>query len=246
LRTFLATLEETSIYPAQRVGKLRAGLEDLADALGAARDLDMLEQHLATYELAQSWAVSDLRPLRALIRRERDKAQRALRAELARPALGRRLERLKRLTRRPNAERRRVLARQVAGAIIWRRFEAILAFERIMPQATPPDLHALRIRCKQLRYTLHLFAAALEADAAALGELFTRAQDHLGILHDHVTALARLAPLLAADPANAALAAYAAARTAERDRLIAAFTPLWIELTGVETRQRLARLLAAL
>jgi CHAD domain-containing protein len=97
-----------------------------------------------------------------------------------------------------------------------------------------------------MRYTLHLFAAALDADAAALGELFTRAQDHLGAMQDHVTALARLAPQLAANPANAALAAYADARAAERDRLIASFTPLWIELTGHETRQRLARLLAAL
>jgi len=33
---------------------------------------------------------------------------------------------------------------------------------------------------------------------------------------------------------------------AERDRLIASFTSLWIELTGLETRQRLAQLLATL
>jgi CHAD domain-containing protein len=246
LRTFLATLEETGIYSVKRVRRLREGLGVLADDLGAARDLDMLEQHLTAYEQAQPRTVADLRPLRAAIRRERAQAQRALRAELDRPALERRLKRLKQLTRRPNGKRRRVLVRQVAGAIIWRRYEAILGFERIMPQATPPDLHALRIRCKQMRYTLHLFAAALDADAGTLVELFTRAQDHLGAMQDHVTALARLAPLLAADPANAALAAYADARAAERDRLIASFTSLWIELTGHETRQRLARLLAAL
>ncbi|HEV2238631.1 MAG TPA: CHAD domain-containing protein, partial [Ktedonobacterales bacterium] len=163
-----------------------------------------------------------------------------------RPALDRRLQRLKRLTRRPNAARRRVLARQVAGALIWRRYEAILGFARSMPRATPPELHALRIRCKEMRYMLHLFQRALDSDASALGELFTRAQDHLGTLHDHVAALDRLAPLLAAHPANTALVTYADARAAERDRLIAVFTPLWIELTGVETRQRLAHLLAAL
>ncbi|HEV2235163.1 MAG TPA: CHAD domain-containing protein, partial [Ktedonobacterales bacterium] len=62
LRTFLATLEETGIYPEQRVRRLRAGLKDLADALGTARDLDMLQQHLTAWEQAQPWAVADLTP----------------------------------------------------------------------------------------------------------------------------------------------------------------------------------------
>jgi CHAD domain-containing protein len=246
LRTFLATLEATGIYPRKDVRRVREALRGLADALGAARDLDMLAQHLAEYEQAQPWAVADLRPLRGVIRRERARAQRTLLAELADPLLAHRVEQLRRLTRHPNGARRRVLARHVAGAIIWRRYEAILAFERQMPEATPTDLHLLRIRCKQMRYTLHLFEQALDPDAAALGDLFTRAQDHLGGMQDHVTALGRLAPLLATHPENVALAAYATARAAERDRLVASFTPLWIELTGHETRQRLARLLAAL
>jgi CHAD domain-containing protein len=246
LRTHLATLEETDLYPAKQVRRLRDGLRGLADALGTARDLDMLEQHLATYEQAQPWAAADLGPLRVDIRRARSQAQRALVAELAGPALERRLKHLKRLTRRPNREHRRILARHAAGALIWRRYAVILHFEHRVPEAAPADLHKLRIRCKQMRYTLHLFEQALGPDAEALADLFSRAQDHLGAMQDHVTALGRLTPLLAAHPNNAALSAYANARAAERDRLIASFTPLWIELTGLETRQRLARLLAAL
>ncbi len=246
LRTFLATLEQTDLYPRKRARRVQQGLEGLADGLGAARDLDMLEQHLAAYERAHPWAVADLRPLRDDVERGRSQAQRRLRAELADPALKRQLKRLQRMTRRPKGGRRRVLARHVAGAIIWRRYEAILAFQHLMAEAAPADLHKLRIRCKQMRYTLHLFEQALDADAKALGALFTRAQDHLGAMQDHVTALGRLAPLLATYPGNAALAAYANARAAERDRLIASFTPVWIELTGLETRQRLARLLTTL
>ncbi len=115
-----------------------------------------------------------------------------------------------------------------------------------MPEATAPTLHQVRIACKQLRYTLELFQDALGPESDAMLELVIGAQDHLGALQDHITALARIAAVQREHRNNAALAAYTAARATDRDRLQAAFIPLWIRLTGHETRQRLSSLIAIL
>lgn len=253
LRTTLETVEDAPTFDRKRLHQLRQRLGRLARTLGRVRDLDVLRDHLERFASAHPSFAADLKPLYAELNARHAHARRALLDELDRPRTSRLLRQLDRLAAHPPmsvhhgaAAAHPPLVRHFAGGAIWRRYEAVLAFETDLPGASPETLHALRIACKRLRYTLELFADGLGPDAAPLLEAVTAAQDDLGTLHDHTFALALLVPLQKAHPGNAGLAAYAAARTAEREQLQDAFAPLWERLSGLPFRQALAALIAAL
>jgi CHAD domain-containing protein len=249
IRTILQVLEGSSIYDARRLRRLRRRLGRLARRLGRARDLDVLAQHVEAYAQAHPGSQDGTAPLRAQLQRRRDQAQTKLIEELDRRRTRRARRQLRRMVARgaqaPGAGTP-VLVRHFAGSAIWRRYEAVLAYEHALADATPAALHQLRIACKRLRYTLELFAEPLGPGTEPLLRTLVAVQDHLGALQDHVAALERSAPIVRAHPDNHALAAYTAARAAERDALQTTIAPLWNELAAPWFRASLAALIAAL
>jgi CHAD domain-containing protein len=216
--------------------------------LGAVRDLDVFLDRVADFEQSHPTAPGGLRTLRNVLRTRRARANKRLLKELARARTHRLLDKLRWLVHHSSGRGAAApaLVRQFAGSAIWRRYEAVLAFEAAMADATPETLHMLRIAGKHLRYVLELIDEADDAETHPALAVLHDAQDHLGTLHDDVVALQTVTELRARRPHDDALTAYGAMLAAERDYLCATVGPLWERLSGLSMRRHLACFIAAL
>ncbi len=141
---------------------------------------------------------------------------------------------------------------------VYERLAAVRAYDEVVsvPKPPPPRLHALRIACKRLRYTLEFFAEVLGPDTKALIKQIVAMQDHLGDLQDAVVASSILrdflvwgtwghgeglpAPDLAAPVIAPGVAAYLAAKQAELQHLLDTFPQAWQQLNQVEFSRMVA------
>ena len=251
LRATLELLEEAPVFDAPTLKMLRQRLKRLTGALGEVRDLDVFLGRVTAFEREHPASSEGLQPLRDTLIARRETANAHLHQELHRGRTKRLIRDLRRLARDPSraeesGEWPALLVRQFAGGAIWRRYEAVLAFEGLMPDATIEQLHALRIACKHLRYVIELFDAAHEAEKHPMLALLQSAQDYLGKLHDDAVALVTVDEVRAAHPDATALFTFAETVTGERDSLCRGVAPLWDGLTGDATRRQLATFIAAL
>ncbi len=74
--------------------------------------------------------------------------------------------------------------RHVVPALIYRRYEVVRGYETVVENASIATLHALRIDCKRLRYSLEFFREVLGSEVADVIDDVVVVQDHLGNLHD--------------------------------------------------------------
>jgi CHAD domain-containing protein len=140
----------------------------------------------------------------------------------------------------------------MAPVLIYTRLVAVRAYAAVLPSATVELLHALRIECKKLRYTVEFFREVLGHEAKAVIDDLKDLQDHLGDLNDAQVATHTLNDFLAAwDARQAALplaerqnpesvVAYLAYRHAERHGLITTFHDMWQRFARQEFRTNLA------
>jgi CHAD domain-containing protein len=262
LRTLLQLLEPAPGFTRKRLRGLHARLGTLAQALGDVRDGDVLLGLLAAYEEQRQNTqnthdasdtgntgdqCADLRPLRDELQRRQTAARDALDNLLAAKQTRRLLRALRKLTRKrkepPGVHP--ILVRHFVGSALWQRYEAILRYETDLPDASMETLHALRIACKELRYSLHLFGFKSGHEPEPVELILATlkaAQDQLGRLHDLLVAR----EIVRALPSTPALDSYFAALTQESDQLRAAAGPVWERLSGEEMRQALAGFIAGL
>ena len=138
------------------------------------------------------------------------------------------------------------LVREAAAGRIWRAYERLRSYDEVVPYADVPTLHALRIDSKRLRYTLEFFGEVLPATSASLIADLTAVQDHLGLLNDAQVAAsltrAWLMERASQLPIETRRAAGAYLNSAERDveRLRRSFGRLWRGLMSRTYRRRLA------
>jgi CHAD domain-containing protein len=115
-------------------------------------------------------------------------------------------------------------------------------------------LHALRIECKRLRYTLEFFEEVLGAEAKEVIAEVVQLQDHLGNLNDADVANALLSDFLFASrsgtPSERLIApgvvAYLAVKQRELQTLIETFPQIWERFNRPEVRHWLASAIAVL
>jgi CHAD domain-containing protein len=147
-------------------------------------------------------------------------------------------------------EPRAYRVRHVAPVVVYERLAAVRAYDEWVSIADPPlaRLHALRIACKRLRYTLEFFQEVLGPDTKTLIKEVVAVQDHLGAVQDAVVASGILRDFLiwgtwghAADrrppdwttPVIAPGAAtYLATRQLELRHLLDAFPQVWQRITS--------------
>jgi len=151
----------------------------------------------------------------------------------------------------------------VAPGAVRDRLADVLAFDQdvTLPNPPPERLHALRIACKRLRYTLEFFEEVLGPQTRNLIVEVVALQDHLGIIQDTVVAGQILHDYLVAGtwgteppvPLPASLApfapgveAYLASNVAEFRHMVATFAPAWQRIAGPEFRRLVAGALTAL
>ncbi len=249
-RTMLDVLAASRAFRRKPLLKLRKRLKTLAGKLGDVRDTDVLLARTADYTARQPDLAADLAPLRDHLEKQRDRAQRKLARYLTSRAYDRALDDLDALVAgdygaaQANGEPQTVAA--FAGSAIWERYERALGYDDAVHARDPQHLHRLRVRCKQLRYTLEMFEPRLGSGAAPLIAQLKRAQDDLGDMHDATVERELVAQIAADDPDAMGLAVYGAALAAEADARIAAFVPQWRTLSGLAFREPLAALIGAL
>ncbi len=256
-----------SYYKRNQVRDLEQDLRRTGRTLGAARDLDVFNktarQYLRTLPKQQR---KDLDPLLASWKRQRQIAHRELVNYLDSPRYQRLVEKLGDFLtttgagvpagKQPPAAR--IEIRHVLGSTLWQRYEAVRAYEVVLPAAPPETLHALRIECKYLRYTLEFFQEVLGFGAAPLIRQINAVQDHLGEIQDAEVASQLLAEYLAkAYRAQVAVSAaeavdldgvtrYLAQRRGHSRQMTASFPQVWKQIDSAKFRRRLAAVVASL
>jgi CHAD domain-containing protein len=135
---------------------------------------------------------------------------------------------------------------------------ALRAYDTIVPTASIPQLHALRIEFKKLRYTLEYFQEVLGSEIKqVIGEI-KRMQDHLGDLQDADVACIMLSQFLEQwdrsqgdQPLSERLnplpiVTYLANRHGERHNLATSFPQVWIDFNNPDLQHNLAMSIAVL
>jgi CHAD domain-containing protein len=144
--------------------------------------------------------------------------------------------------------------RHVVPQLIYERWASVQAFGPLLDGAPVETLHALRIECKRLRYTLEFFQEVLGPEAALVIEHVVRLQDHLGSLNDADVANTLLSEFLFASPSRKSperviapgVVSYLAAKQRELQTLMDAFPQMWQEFDSPEVRRGLAAAVAVL
>lgn len=254
IRAAISVLEQT-ILDRGALRREDAKLSRLFAALGDVRDHDVLVAGVTGSAKRQKL---DKRATARLRRELDDRGRRAgkkLRAVLHAHDPRRLFAKVRQRVERavasagPHGDDHRVLVRHFAASVLLHRYEAVLAYEVVMP--APIDvLHRLRVAVKKLRYAIDFFRDALGTHAPRLDQSLQTAQDQLGDLHDHHVAreaVAKIEGKRSSKGSDAkALAKLRRADDAEAARLLAAFTRTWKTLAGGTFATALARALPTL
>lgn len=244
----------------QHAGDLRA----TGRLLGKVRDLDVFNREAMRYLRQRPKSRRrDLDPLLDHWQAQRDAARLELVCYLDSQAYRRFVERFAAFVgtpaagvqRAPDDEPVRWRVKDVLSSAVWQRYEAVRAYDRLLGTAQMTMLHALRIDCKYLRYTLEFFEGHLGPDARWLVREVIALQDHLGDIQDAEVARTILGDFIAsissdppadgpADPAP--IAAYLDYRLDEQRALLETLPGAWARVDSVRFRRRLSTCLLAL
>ncbi len=243
------------------------GLRATGRALGRVRDLDVFMEKAHHYlEALPEEARQGLDPLFSVWQQEREEA----RAEMLAYLDGQRYQTFKRefegFLETPGAgvassSENRVIPDRVRFAAplsIYSHLAAVRAYEPIVDHASIEQLHQLRITFKRLRYTVEFFREVLGKNVEVVVKDLKQVQDHLGDLNDADVACRILSEFLEAwdrrqlsvpiaERQNSEpIAAYLAAKHAERHRLLTTFNETWAHFNRPSFRRNLALAIARL
>lgn len=229
-------------WPAGALSSHQKSFRQTMRRLAHVRDTDVLVQKLAAFLTAGEHSAevrAGLESLCAYWREESSAARLALQAHLSAPALEVAHERFEQLLRAEStATWPPVLTiGQAAPVLLYQRLAQLMYQGAGVTTASIPQLHKLRIRGKDLRYTLEFLRPAGDPTRInqALEPLKTLLT-HLGDLNDaHVHR--RL--LQTMNNPISARALYDATLAAEEVRLVGAFYPLWEALATATWQQNL-------
>ncbi len=147
---------------------------------------------------------------------------------------------------------------EVVPCIIYTRLAKVRAYSSVINSASIPQLHALRIEFKKLRYAMEYFSEVLSSEARQVIDLVKKLQDHLGDLHDSDVACQILnnflenwdsgqAGLMLTERQNPEpLVNYLAYQYAERHRLLITFPDAWERFDQPEVRRNIAQAISNL
>jgi CHAD domain-containing protein len=239
-------------------------LRDIGRALGAVRDLDVFNREAVRYLRQQpKRRRHDLDLLLAHWRSQRESAHLALIIYLDGKPYRDFVQDFGEFVKSPGAgfkpipesEPGRFLVRDVLSSTVWQRYETVRAYSRILDGSSMTTLHALRIECKYLRYTLEYFQSLLGSDAPWLIAEVIGVQDHLGDIQDAEVAKGILGDFMAQHGAQqnglrevdlARVAAYLTYRSDQQRILLETLPKAWVRLDNARFRRRLAGSLLAL
>jgi CHAD domain-containing protein len=266
-------------YQPKAVSPYLKGLKRTGRALGPVRDLDVFREKVRTYlsTLPESHQGS-LDGFLAALETRREAARQRLLAYLDSDKYARFRERFgqfvetegmgSRIFTLDGGEPHPYRVRHIAPVAVYERLAAVRAYDEWVRPARPDmpgppleRLHALRIACKGLRYTLEFFREVLGPDSKAVIKEIVKMQDHLGNLQDAVVASGILRnytqsgtwghdegiqALPAAVEDAPGVEAYLAVQQAEVHYLVDTFPQGWERIRGTQFSQMVAKVVAVL
>jgi CHAD domain-containing protein len=225
----------------------RAGLRKIMRRLAPCRDTAVFRAKIDAYNQA---AEKPLTELAACMDRRQTQVDQKLRDYLDRKSTYKILNRYTTLTATEGAglpeescQTAPLRVRHVLPELIFRRMGAVRAYGDILATASADQFHQMRIQFKELRYTLTFFEELLDGTGGGIIELSRRIQDYLGDMNDAAVAQ-DLLERLKCSPEEAAV--YGEFQQGEIARLMAEFTPLYVEFDQPGVRRDLALVLASL
>jgi CHAD domain-containing protein len=241
------------------------GLKRTGRTLGAVRDLDVLLDKAAAYQAAlPPENAGALEPLLIHWQTRREVARRQMLEYLDSFAYRRFTGDFELFLLSPGAGAlqppgdgiKPYQVRHLVPRLVMGRYEAVRAYEVVMPGAPLPTYHMLRIDCKRLRYALEFFRVVLGPDAPALIKQVTAMQDLLGELQDAHVAETLLEEFLSQsrrkhkkqepEPPMDGVQGYLEAQRVIQAELLGRFPEPWASLVGPDFRRALGLALAAL
>jgi len=261
-------------YQPKAVAPHLKGLKRTGRALGPVRDLDVFRAKIEAYvSILPESEQGKLDGFLHVLEARRETARKRMLSYLDSKKYRRFVERFgtfvetegmgSRAVTLDGVEPRPHRVRHVAPMAIYERLAAVRAYDEWVTIPNPPleRLHALRIACKRLRYTLEFFSEVLAPEAKALIKEIVVMQDHLGALQDVVVARRILAESLdrgrwgeeavgkpmpeePVDPTG--IEDYLAAKEAEMQHLLDTFPQAWQRITGTEFSHMVAEAVVVL
>ncbi len=258
-------------YEPRTVAPLRKGLKRAGRALGAVRDLDVFQAKIQDYQAALPESQQGgLDGLLAAFDARRGEDRRRMISYLDSEKHGRFVERCGLFVETEGLgslaalldgdEPRPYRVCDVAPVAVQERLGVVRAYDEwvTIPDVPLARLHALRIACKRLRYTMEFFREVFGPETRSLIKEVVAMQDHLGDLQDAVVASGILRDYLVwgtwgrdakwtrqtgpETPVVApGVAAYLAAKQAEIQTLLAGFPGAWHHLIRPEFRLMVAQ-----
>ena len=251
IRSELDTMGHTA-FDERVTSRLCQRLHDTERALAKARDADVLLGHLRGYVRKRKGRADGLGEVQAKLEARRARGVKEARTMLGEHVRAAIVRAVKRATKPKHvviappknpAKAAPELVRHFTHREVWRRYEALRAFDARLP-ADVETLHKLRSACRQLRFTLETFEGA-SPDLAPIARDLHERQDEIGELHDHELAIQLLERWRAKGKiaSSRGLDAYLERRARARDELRHMAESRWLSLLGAKFRLRLARAL---
>ena len=223
-------------YRPKTVAKYERGLRNIARALGAIRDLDVLILDLHAYQAELPPASQ---PVMAQVIATLDDRRSGYRVQLNRLFDSKRYARfarqLRRLSKRKGQGARRLKrietphqVRHALPLLLHERLARVKAYDSVLPASEDAVLHALRVEYKQLRYALEFFQPLLGRSATPFLGQVKQMQEILGRINDIAVFSDYVRRLDNVSAEQAALVeGYAQSRNAELVGLRAQFNQAW-------------------
>lgn len=242
------------------------GLRAIGRALGEVRDMDVILEHALTYQgRLENEIRQGIEPLIADWRELIDKKRSKMTSHLQSEEYHHFKENFNIFLQAPEQIKTRVESvvmnpqlRDIVPVLVYGRYAAVRSYETILPTASIPQLHALRIEFKKLRYVLEYFREILGEHANRAISEIKHIQDHLGELHDTDVACQLVSKFLMdwekeqlrkpiyerQNPEPMVI--YLAFLHATRYRLISTFPEVWTKFSRPEFRHGIAQAVSQL
>ena len=236
-------------YRAKTVDRYERGLRDIARALGAIRDLDVLildlEDFAATLPEASQATMAELI---ALLDSRRSKHRLSLNKLFDSKRYRRFVRQFRRLCKTPGVGARRIKrsesphqVRHVLPLLLHRRLASVKAYDTVLPASDDTVLHALRVEFKQLRYALEFFQPIVGSSAGRFLHEVKAMQEVLGRINDIAVFTETMSRLDDLPPEQSALIGYYINdRTGELVALRQQFTLVWTRFNNRTTQRHFA------
>ena len=192
-------------YKGKRTRTYQQHLNQLADVLGAVRDLDVMFAPLVQYHatLEDEADQANLQVVIDKLGKKRAKARAKLNAYLDSKSYRKFVEGFVTFVTQAGKGAKAIAdetapfqVRHVLPIILNEQVASVRAYDNVLGDASPETLHALRIAFKRLRYTVDCFSDVLGPTAEAYNEKIKVLQDHLGALNDLTVAQSTLRGLI--------------------------------------------------